>query len=390
MPSRHPASIEPFVPRTVLHVATERGWRGGERQVLWLARALEAMGHRSVVVARGGEPLAERAREAGLEVVTLAPRTEFDPIAVALLRRAALRYDADVVHAHTGHAVGLAALARVGARARMVVTRRVDFALKRNVASRWKYRRADAIIAISHAVADIMVAGGVHRSRITIVPSGIDLTRRIVPAAPEVLESLGVPRGAPVVVQVAQLVGHKDPVNFVRGLAAARRRVPSLHGLMLGEGPLRGEVEAEATRLGVRDALHLPGYRTDADSILAAATVATLSSREEGLGTVLLDALSLGRPVAACAAGGIPEIIEDGTSGLLEPRENGDALGAAIARLIEDPALAARLGEGARHRAAEFSVERTAARTLEVYERVLGGWRAPVSESADAAAAEPA
>ncbi len=359
--------------RTVLHVATEYGWRGGERQTLWLARALARDGHRSVVVARHGEPLAVRAAEQGLEVVDCAPFVEFDPRAVAALRGAVRRYDADVVHAHTGHAVGLVALATLGTGARMVVTRRVDFRLRRHPASRWKYRRASAVIAISRAVADVLVECGVPRERITVVPSGIDLSRAVEPAPASTLAALGIPAGAPVVVQVAQLVGHKDPVTFVRALAVARRRVPALHGLVLGEGPLRADVEREAGRLGLGGVFHAPGYRTDADAILAAATVTTLSSREEGLGTVLLDALAFGRPTAACAAGGIPEVIEDGVSGLLVPPGDHEALGAAIARLVEDRVLAERLAAGGRRRAQAFSVESTAARTLDVYERVLAG-----------------
>jgi glycosyltransferase involved in cell wall biosynthesis len=99
--------------------------------------------------------------------------------------------------------------------------------------------------------------------------------------------------------------------------------------------------------------------------------VATLSSEEEGLGTVLLDALSMGKATAATAAGGIPEIIVDGVSGLLAPVHDGEALGTAIARLLTDAPLADRLRDGARTRAAEFSVERTTERTLAVYARLL-------------------
>jgi glycosyltransferase involved in cell wall biosynthesis len=174
-------------------------------------------------------------------------------------------------------------------------------------------------------------------------------------------------------VQVAQLVGHKDPVTFVRAVAAARRRVPGLHALLVGEGPLRPQVEAAVAESGVGDALHLTGYRKDADSLLAAADVATLSSEEEGLGTVLLDAMSMGKPTAATAAGGIPEIVQDDVSGILAPVHDAEKLGGAIARLLTDRALAARLAAGARARAAEFSVQRTAERTLAVYRRVLGG-----------------
>lgn len=355
----------------MVHVDTERGWRGGERQALWLARGLAARGHRSVIAARPGEPLALRAAEAGLEVIPLTPLTEFDPVAVLRLRRAVHVRGAHLVHAHTGHAVGLAALATRGSSVPMVLTRRVDFRLRSGAASRWKYRRAAALIAISRAVADAMAASGVAPERIEIIPSGVDLTRTFTPASRATLAALGVPEGAPLAVQVSQLVRHKDPLTFVRAIAAAHRRVPALHALLVGDGHLRGAVDALVAELGLGETLHVTGYRTDADGLLAAADVATLSSEEEGLGTVLLDAMSMGTPIAATRAGGIPEIVVDGESGLLAPVHDAHALGANVARVVSEPGLAARLSEGARARAAEFSVERTTERTLAVYRRVL-------------------
>ena len=104
-------------------------------------------------------------------------------------------------------------------------------------------------------------------------------------------------------------------MTFVDAVAAARQRVPSLHAVLVGDGPLRGAVNAAIARHGLAGALHATGYRTDADALLAAADIVTLSSREEGMGTVLLDAMAFGKPVVATRAGGIPEIIEDGDIG---------------------------------------------------------------------------
>ncbi|MDE3217214.1 MAG: glycosyltransferase, partial [Gemmatimonadota bacterium] len=290
----------------ILHVDTERGWRGGERQAFWLAAELARRGHLSVVAGRAGHPLAQRARDAGLPVVDCSPRFEGDPLRVFRLRRAIGRFGIEIVHAHAGHDVTLGALAAAGTPARLVVARRVDFRLRDNAGTRWKYGRPAAIVAVSRAVADVLVSCGIAASRIRVVPDGVDVHREIAPASPERMAALGVPPGAPVAVQVAQLVGHKDPVNFVRAVARARRDAPSLHGLLVGDGVLRPAVEAEIAALGLGGFVHLAGYRTDADELLAAATVCVLSSREEGMGSVLLDALFLGRPIAATRAGGIP------------------------------------------------------------------------------------
>jgi glycosyltransferase involved in cell wall biosynthesis len=357
----------------VLHLDTERGWRGGERQTLWLARELATRGHRSVVGARRGEPLAERAADAGLEVIDCSPVSEADVRAALRLRRVIKEREIDIVHAHTAHAVATAALATLRLDVPMVVARRVDFRLRANAATRWKYGRAAVIVAISRAVARVLEESGVAADRIRVVPDGVDVHRTVVPAGTETLASLGVRSGGPLVVQVAQLVGHKDPMNYVRAIARARSRVPSLQALLVGDGPLRAEVEREVRTLGLEGTLHVAGYRTDADALLAAADVACLSSREEGMGSVLLDALAFERPVAATRAGGIPEIVENGVTGLLAERENPDALGEAIASLATDRELAARLAANGKIRVNDFSVERMADRTLAVYEEVLKG-----------------
>lgn len=357
---------------SILHVDTERGWRGGERQALWLAEALARRGHRSAVAARLGQPFAERAARAGLDVEPCSPAFEFDPVAVLRLRGVIRRRRVQIVHAHTGHAVALAALATIGTDARMVLTRRVDFKLSANPGSRWKYGRADAVIAISKAVAAALVESGIAEGRIEIVPSGVDLTRVFTAAASATLAELGVAVGKPLVVQVSQLVGHKDPLTFVRAIAHVRREVPDVQAVLVGEGHLRPAVESELARLELAGTLHLAGYRTDADSLLAAADVVTLSSKEEGLGTVVLDAMSMGKPVVATAGGGIPEMVQDGISGLLSPVGDAPHLGAAIASVLKDQSLAARLSAGARSRVRDFSVERTADLTLEVYRKLIG------------------
>lgn len=360
----------------ILHVDTERGWRGGERQALWLAAELRRRGHLSIVAARPGEPLAQRAAEAGLEVAPCSPRFEADPRGAMRLRRLIKNRRIELVHAHTAHALGLASIATIASGVPLVATRRVDFHLRSNVGTRWKYGRTAAVIAISRAVADVLASDGIGRAKIAIVPDGTDIQRHIVPATPATLLALGVRQRAPLVVQVAQLVPHKDPLNFVRAIATARERVPEIQALLVGEGELRISVENTVRALGLTGVLHVVGYRNDADALLAAADVVVLSSREEGMGSVLLDALLLGKPIAATRAGGIPDVVDTDINGLLAPVEDSRALGENISRLLTDHQLAARVSTAARGRSADFSVERMTERTLAVYERVVA--RAPL------------
>ena len=358
---------------TVLHVDTERGWRGGQRQVLWLAAGMQAAGHRAIVVARRGDELARRAAGAGLDVIPCAPRGELDLWSAWLLRREIVRHRADIVHAHTAHAAALAALARTGTIAKVVVARRVDFPLRRNLGTRLKYDRADAVIAISRDVADVARASGIDPRRLHVVPDGVDLSRRVVPASREMLQSLGIDDGAELVVLVAALVIHKDPLTFVRAMSIACRQRPGLRALVVGDGPLREAVQAEASRLGLDGIVRLTGFRRDADELLAAATVATLTSMKEGMGSVLLDAMAFGIPIAATRAGGIPEVVIDGVTGLLSPPGDAQAMADNVVRLLGDRGLATTLTARASERVKQFSAEKMVERTLAVYARIREG-----------------
>ncbi len=341
-----------------------------------------------MLAVRRGELLAHAAEDAGLAVTDCSPFSEADLRAAWRLRGTIRSRCIDIVHAHTGHAVAISALATLGTAVSLVVSRRVDFPLRRNVGTRWKYGRAAVIVAVSEAVARVLEGCGIAHSKIRVVPDGVDTQRCVEPASRAVLKTLGV-TAAPLVVQVAQLVGHKDPVNFVRALSRVRERLPAVQALLVGEGPLRMDVEREIETLGLQTTVRLTGYRTDADALLAAADVACLSSREEGMGSVLLDALTFGVPIAATRAGGIPEVVEDGVSGLLAPTSDPLALGDAIVRLLTDPVLHARVAADARARAGQFSVERMTDRTLAVYESVMRG-ATPTSRTAAAKAANSA
>ena len=361
-------------PLRIVHVDTERTWGGGQRQLRLLATRLRGQGHRSWAAVRPGTRLAAELADAELPVVPLAPAVEWDPVAVHRLRTLLARVDADVIHAHSGHAVALAALASVETRTRLVVSRRVALPLRRNPVTRWKYGRAARIIAVSEHVREVLRAGGIPDGRIGVVHSGLDLARRTAPACQATLASLGVDPRRPLVVMISALVTpHKDPETFVAAVAAARAAGCDCQALLVGGGPLAGETARASRRAGLDGALRLTGFRSDALELLAAADVAVLSSRDEGLGTTLLDAMQMGVPIVATAAGGVREVVRDGVDGLLAPVGDGAALGAAIARVLSDRALGEALVASGKERVRAFTIERTAEATLRQYRVAMNG-----------------
>jgi glycosyltransferase involved in cell wall biosynthesis len=160
----------------IAHVDTERGWRGGQQQVFSLVCGLRDRGHDNIVFARSGGELALRLKKSGIEVIEINPWGEFDVFRAGFVAIQLRHADVDIVHAHNAHGVALAALATLRNNIPFVLTRRVDFPIRSNLLSWWKYNRARKIIAISQAVADVLASSGISREKIELVPSGVDFT----------------------------------------------------------------------------------------------------------------------------------------------------------------------------------------------------------------------
>jgi glycosyltransferase involved in cell wall biosynthesis len=346
----------------VVHVASGREWRGGQRQVWLLARELQRGGlPNQVVVTGAGTELAFRLRHDGVRVHEARWDAGLDPrVLLPILREA--RAGAALLHAHDAHAVTLAGLCGMASRVPLVATRRVDFHLRH----RGFWRRASRVIAISAAVADILVDDGIDPARVQVVHSGIDL-----PAAREaeplgLRERLGLAPGTTLACTVGALVPHKDHVTLLHAARHLAPRFPALHWVIAGDGELRRTLEWLAAELGLAGRVHFLGHVTHALRVIADADVYVMSSREEGLGTSVLDAMARGIPVASTSAGGLPEMLHEG-GGILVPPRNPDALAAAVRRILCDPELRQRLVEQASRTVEQFSAARMAAEVRSVY-----------------------
>ncbi len=355
-------------PLRVLMVDSERTWRGGQAQVLLLMKGLVEVGVEVHLAAPADGALC--ARTEGLRVV----RHGWKPDTIvggARLRGIIARGAFDLVHSHASRAHGWAALARVGVRPRPihVVSRRVDFAPGRSVLAALKYRRgADAYIAISEGVRDVLVAGGIPPARVFLAHSGIDLDKfKHMRDASYLRDEFGVRDGERIVGSVAALAPHKAHADLLRAAARVCAQRPGVRFFLVGEGELRAELERLARELGIADAVVFTGFRQDALELLSIFDVFVMSSYLEGLGTSIMDAQVLRVPVVATRAGGIPEIVEDGVSGLLVPARDPGLLADAILRMLNDDTLRAACVREAARRAAGYDYHTMVNKTLDVY-----------------------
>jgi len=374
-------------PGPVVHVVAAGEIGGAERMLARLAAA--APGARRHVVALWTDDRALRALFAGAGLTVLAPPSCRGPTLTARLRAtggpdvawlaARLRtLGAAAVHLHTfaSHVLGT----RAGRRARVPIvrtehSRRVyDNWLCRPL-SAWSLRRCARVVAVS---ADLgrLIAGRFPAvaGRLQVISNGVAVS----PAAPPPPWSPG--DGALRLSLVARLEPRKAVDRALRALA----RVPGARLDIVGDGPLRAELEALARALGVAARVRFWGYRSDPETIVAASDAVVCSSRTEGLPLGLLEAMALGRPAVAVPVGGVPEIVADGETGWLAAAPTADALADAIARAAA-AGRAERRGRGA---AARRAVEQrfSEARMRDAYEAVYASL--PSDEPARVLAAE--
>jgi len=308
----------------VLHVDTATEWRGGQVQLVHLVSGMVRRHHDVSVACPEGTPLWGALDFLGAGRIPLPPgRTIRGALKVALA-------EADLVAAHTSHAHTTC----LGVKRPLVVHRRVDFV----PSGGWKYRRPDAYVAVSAAVAGVLGEAGVDN--VEVVHSGVVSPPRVVPAA-----------DGPAVLAVGARVPHKGHVH----LAAAAEQLPGVDIGVAGEGPL--------TYPGIR----WLGHRADVPALLAAAEVFAHPSTEEGLGTAVIEAMLAEVPVVTSDAGGLPEVV--GEFGHVVPRGDPAALAAGIRAVLagDHPSVTEASAWAQRC----FGVDRMVDETLAVYQGLV-------------------
>jgi glycosyltransferase involved in cell wall biosynthesis len=356
---------------SVLHVDSAATWRGGQNQVLLTAAGMAARGRATAIACRRNGALEPRAAAAGLAVHALPFRGDLWPPAVVALARLLRREQPRALLLHDPHAVsaGLVAARLAFRRPRLAAVRRVDFPL-RSAFSRAKYAACDRVVVVSRAIGGVVERCGIAGSRLRLVHEGVP-DRAAVPGGAAELAALGIPEGAPVVGNVAALTEHKDHATLVDAMALARPRVPEARLLILGEGELRGALEARVRERGIADRVVFGGFRRDLDRVMPAFSLFCLSSRLEGLGTSLLDAMCFALPIVATTAGGIPEAVADGVSGRVVPPCDAPALADALVSVLADDARRRAYGAAGRRRFLElFTADRMVEGTLAVLEEL--------------------
>jgi glycosyltransferase involved in cell wall biosynthesis len=357
----------------VAQVIWSLGLGGAEQVVIRLAAGLDGRRFEPFICCLDQPgPFAPRAEAAGVEVVALDKRGPLDARAAWRLARLLKSRRVDVVHTHLWGASLWGRLAAVGARVPVVVTtehnldswkRAHHLALDRALAPATTH-----LVAVSQQVREFYEARGVGRGRWRVVYNGVDTSAPPRRGRGAAFLELGLGRDDPVVGLVGRLVPAKAPEFFLRALALAAARVPGLRGLVVGDGPLRADVEAEARRLGLAGRVVFAGVRQDVPELLPGLDALIFSSLREGLSMAMLEAMAAGVPVIATDVGGTPELIAHGVTGLLVPPSRPESLADALVGLFGDAAGGDAIRQAARRCVEErFSLEKMTAAHAALY-----------------------
>lgn len=360
----------------VLHLTKVRGIGGAEQHLLALLPALRErdVDARFLSLDAGGD--AERFHSAlterGIPFTRVRCGADVSPRLARDVTAAIRREQPDVVHTHMVHADVYGSIAAHALRVPFISTRHND---DRYLLGPFRYvdrafmHGVRRVIAISDAVREFHVASGLDARKLVTIHYGLDEPPRepseVTPA------DIGIAPDTPLVLAIGRLIEQKGHATLLEAFAELHESRPDVRLVILGWGPLEAETRERVRALGLEGVAFVLG-RVSPRDWLARADVFAHTSRWEGFGIVLLEAMLAGLPIVATRVSAIPEIVDDGVSGLLVPRDDAAGVAEALATLLADESLREQFGAGGRRRAlADFSVAQMADRTLDVYDDAL-------------------
>ena len=364
----------------VLHLIDSLKIGGAEILLRELSVGLVRRGFRVSIGYSTSGPLVQELTALGLPLTRLARLMRIDPILfwgmISLIRRESPQ----IVHTHLFKSDFHGRLAARIAGAPVVVStlHSIDrWAQGRSLGRLygWTARFADRVITVSEDVRRFHATyTGIAEEKLVTIENGVDIQRfaELESAGRVVRKELDIDNAALVFGVVGRLTPPKDHSTFLKAAALILQKAPQARFLLVGEGPLRKDLELQAQEIGLGRALIFTGLRKDIPAVLAAVDVLVFSSLWEGLPVALLEGMAAARPVVATAVGGIPEVVLPDKSAILVPPGDADALAQACLRLASDSATRRSMGQAGFERVvARYSIDAMIDRTAALYAQLL-------------------
>lgn len=359
----------------ILHFSSAKTWRGGEQQIAYLFEELQQKGIQQWIFCVKKSALANYCQQEKIPHFTYQKRFSTNPFIGYQLKQLSTRLQIDLIHLHDAHSHTFGYISTLlGNKMPFVLSRRVDFPVKNNWLSYQKYNHPSIqrILSVSHYVQQILAPAIKNQSKLQVVHSGVDTTRFQNTNQHILRATYDISKETIIIGNVAAIAPHKDYFTFVDTAVILLKNKQSFKFLIIGgDGGEATLIKAYIQEKGVTDHFILTGFRKDIPQILPEIDIFLFTSKEEGLGTSVIDAISCGISVVATNAGGVPEIIRDGENGFLAPVKDAALLAEKVMHLLTHPNTKERFIQNGQAVALQFSKEEMARKTLGVYQEIL-------------------
>ena len=366
----------PFNDYRVLQISSIKNWRGGEQQVAYLALELRAHGKESLMVVAKGSKLEEFCCKNDFQYQTVNFNNGFNLYAAWKLKRVCSRYQIDLVHMQCSPSHTLAVFSNLlGNKAKLVLSRRVDFPIKNNLFSikKYNYEPIKRILCVSDKINEIITPVIKNPEKIETIHSGIDLNKFSSDKSDILRKQYNIGEGELLIGNIASIANHKDYFTFVDTAEILINNGLKAKFLIIGDdGGEERQIREFVKAKHLEESIIFTGFRSDITTILPELDIFLFTSKEEGLGTSVLDAMASKVPVVATRAGGIPEMIEDGYNGILCGIQKPQELADAVLKVTQNEQLRQIFIDNASGTVLKFTKEKTALKTMACYEQVVG------------------
>ncbi|HEX5483571.1 MAG TPA: glycosyltransferase family 4 protein [Terriglobia bacterium] len=356
----------------ILHLDTGRELRGGQQQILMLARELENRGYYQVIACRAGSFLEARAHQEGIATLGLPLSGIRGLRSIAKLRQMLRSEKFQIIHAHDGRGQTLSWLASAGLPVWRIASRRVTFIPRGRTLHHLKYNRGcHGVIAVSKFIRGLLIRSGISPSKIAVIPDGIYFPVKL-PDADErkqIRAGFGLDEADFVIGHAGAFTPEKGQEIALQAFKLLEQRLPQARLVLAGEGPLLETLQEKWRSTKVR----FLGYVNNLSPFMNCLDLFIMPSLSEGLGSAALIAMAHGVPVVASRTGGLPEIVVDGKTGWLAEPGSAANLAERIAAVAVDRRLMEKTGLAAREIAQGFTSDIMAARTKDFYQNVVKG-----------------
>lgn len=354
---------------SVLHTEWSDGWGGQERRILSEMTGMAERGHRVILATRSHAKLAAKSRAAGIEVIELPFAGKFDLRTILPLARRIRQDNIEIVSTHSGTDSWVGAFAARLGKATLVRTRHLNIPLRRHWYN-FVHFMARRIVSCGETMRRNLIDNcGFPAGQIVSIPTGIDFPAFVAQCSrASTRQQLGLNESAFVVLMVGVIRAVKRHEVALRAFAQFLPSCPDAVLLLAGEGPMMGDMQKLAAELGIENSVRFLGHREDVPDLFGTADCALLTSRSEGVPQAVTQGLGCGLPTIATRVGGVPELIEDGKTGILVEAGDVEAIAAALRKFVADPAFARQLGDaGQAHVFQHFSREAMLDATEKLY-----------------------